>query len=174
MVRSSLASKWSKPVPFYGRDHQKSKFLLISGILSFGGCWGQPMVLFWKLVDETQISTPPEATRHHDSTKLLILLPLRAIYLRPFQSDTPCTWPFKSNKFSEKLWPHFVLRFSSSGYPTKVYYFSWSKLLLHHHPSSYLRDCQSRSSYYYCNLVGYLSTYYLGLNLGIHSKRMVF
>ena len=32
------------------------------------------------LVDETQMSKPPEATRHHNSTKLLILLPLRAIY----------------------------------------------------------------------------------------------
>ena len=128
------------------------------GTFYVGGCWGQPMALFWKLDVETQISTPPEATRHHNSTKLLILLPLRAIYLRPFQSDTPCTWPFKSNKFSEKLWPHFVLRFSSSGYPTKVYYFSWSKLLLHHHPSSYLRDCQSKSSCYYGNLVGYLLT----------------
>ena len=90
MVRSSLAPKWSKTVPFCGMDHQKSNFLLISGSLSFGGCWGQPMVLFWKLVDETQISPPPEATRHHSLTKSWILLPLRAIYLRPFQCDTPC------------------------------------------------------------------------------------
>ena len=78
MVRSSLAPKWSKTVPFCGMDHQKSNFLLISGSLSFGGCWGQPMVLFWKLVDETQISPPPEATRHHSLTKSWILLPLRA------------------------------------------------------------------------------------------------
>ena len=33
------------------------------------------MSLFWKLVDETQISKSLEATRHHNSTKLLILLP---------------------------------------------------------------------------------------------------
>ena len=47
--------------------------------------------LFSKLVDRTQISTSPEATRHHNSTKLWILLPLRAIQFRPFQCDTPCT-----------------------------------------------------------------------------------
>ena len=47
MVRSSLASKWSNPVPFCGMDNQKSSFLLISGTLCFGGCWGQPMLLFW-------------------------------------------------------------------------------------------------------------------------------
>ena len=47
MVRSSLAPKWSKPVPFCGMDNQKSSFLLISGTLCFGGCWGQPMLLFW-------------------------------------------------------------------------------------------------------------------------------
>ena len=41
-------------------------------------------------MDETQISISPEATRHHNSTKLLILLPLRAILLHPFQYDTPC------------------------------------------------------------------------------------
>ena len=36
------------------------------------------MSFFGKLVDETQIFKPPEATRHHDFKKLLILLPLRA------------------------------------------------------------------------------------------------
>ena len=32
-----------------------------------GGCWGQLMLLFWKLVDETQMSTAPKATSHHSS-----------------------------------------------------------------------------------------------------------
>ena len=44
-----------------------------------GGCWGQPMSLFWKLVDETQMPTTPEATSYHISRKFSILLPLRAI-----------------------------------------------------------------------------------------------
>ena len=45
---------------------------------------------FWKLVDETQMCKPPEATRHHNSIKYLILLPLRAVQFRPFHFDTPC------------------------------------------------------------------------------------
>ena len=47
--------------------------------LSVGGFWGQPMLLLWKLVDETQMPTSHKATRHHISRKLLILLSLRAI-----------------------------------------------------------------------------------------------
>ena len=31
---------------------------------SIGGCRGQPILLFWKLVDETQMSKPPKLTRH--------------------------------------------------------------------------------------------------------------
>ena len=55
-----------------------------------GGCWGQLMLLFWNLVQETQMSTPLEATRHHISTQLLVLLHLRAIYFSTFQYETPC------------------------------------------------------------------------------------
>ena len=42
-------------------------------------CRGQLMVLFRELVDETQMSTTPEATSYHSSRKFSILLPLRAI-----------------------------------------------------------------------------------------------
>jgi hypothetical protein len=48
------------------------------------------MSFFWKLVDETQISKPPEATRHHDLMKLLIPLPLRADLLYILHYETPC------------------------------------------------------------------------------------
>ena len=48
------------------------------------------MLLFLNLVQETQISTPLEATRHHISTQLLVLLHLRAIYFSTFQYETPC------------------------------------------------------------------------------------
>ena len=51
---------------------------------SVRGCWGQPILLFWKLVDETQMVKPPEPTIYHNSKKYLILLPLRAIYLDRF------------------------------------------------------------------------------------------
>ena len=54
-------------------DHQKSNFSLISDTLSVGGCWGQPMSFFWKLVDETQIPKTAEATRNHNSIKFFYL-----------------------------------------------------------------------------------------------------
>ena len=38
------------------------------------------MLLFRKLVDETQMPITPEATSYHSSRKFLILLPLRAIF----------------------------------------------------------------------------------------------
>ena len=56
-------------------DHQKSNFLLISKSLSVGGSWGLLLLLFWKLINETQMGKPLEPTRHHNSWKLLILLP---------------------------------------------------------------------------------------------------
>ena len=90
MLWSSLAPKLPIPVPFCGMDHQKSNFLLISDTLSVGGCWGQPMSFFWKLVDETQISAPPEATRHHKSKKILVLLSLRANLKSQFRNEIPC------------------------------------------------------------------------------------
>ena len=40
--------------------------------LSVGGCWGQSMLFFWKLVDETLMSKPPEATRYHFWKKIII------------------------------------------------------------------------------------------------------
>ena len=47
-------------------------------------------LFFFKLVDETLMSKPLEATRHHKSIKLLILLPLRADLLCILQYETPC------------------------------------------------------------------------------------
>ena len=59
---------------------------------SFGGCWGQPMLPFWKLIHKTQISNPPEAASYRNSTKLLILLPLRDIYYYSLHYETPCMY----------------------------------------------------------------------------------
>ena len=89
-VGPSLVPKWPVPVPFYGMDYRKFNFSLIFDTLSVGGCWGQPMLLFWKLVDETQISKPPEPTRHHNSIKLWILQSLGADLLYILQYETPC------------------------------------------------------------------------------------
>ena len=49
------------------------------------------MLLFFKLVDATQILKPPEPTTHHSSIELLIPLPLRADLLSTLQYETPCT-----------------------------------------------------------------------------------
>ena len=49
------------------------------------------MLLFFKLVDETQIYEPLEATRHHDLIKLLILLPVRTNLLCTLQCETSCS-----------------------------------------------------------------------------------
>ena len=65
--------------PFLWNGSSKIQFFTDIWYSSWRGCWGQPMSFFWKLVDKTQMCNPPEATRHHDSRKLLILLPLRAI-----------------------------------------------------------------------------------------------
>ena len=65
------------------------KDLLCFSTFSVGGCWGQPMLLFWKLTNETQMHKPPEATRHHNSLKSLILLPLRADLLCILHYETP-------------------------------------------------------------------------------------
>ena len=90
MVWSSIASKWPIPNLLCGMDHQKSKFLLIYGTLSVGGCWGQPMSLFQKLVDETQISQPQEYTETFRQNLTCIFLSVRAILKETVQCETPC------------------------------------------------------------------------------------
>ena len=57
-----------------------------------GGYWGQLILLFRKLVHESQISKPLKATRHHNSTKLLVFLPLRANLLCTLHYETPCIY----------------------------------------------------------------------------------
>ena len=60
-----------------------SKILFFTDTLSVGGCWGQPMLLFWKFVDETQMDNPRDhAARDIVSSEFSIFLPLRAIYFR--------------------------------------------------------------------------------------------
>ena len=61
------------------------------------------MLLFRKLVDETQMSTTPEATSYHSSRKFSILLPLRAIENLSFHYETPCIIDHASKKILSKL-----------------------------------------------------------------------
>ena len=55
--------------PFLWNASSKFHFLLIYDTLSFGGCWGQWVLLFWKQIEETQMSKPHEATRHSNLKK---------------------------------------------------------------------------------------------------------
>jgi hypothetical protein len=86
-VRPSPSPKWPIMDPICWIDHEKSNFLLISDV---GGCWGQPILLFWTLDYETQMSNRLEATRHHNSIKWLILLPLRPINVLNFYPPKFC------------------------------------------------------------------------------------
>ena len=63
---------------------------LNSSTFSVGDCRGQPMLLFWKLVDETQILKPPEPTIYHDSKKKFDPSTPQS-HLRSFHYETPCS-----------------------------------------------------------------------------------
>ena len=65
------------------------KPILNSSSFSLRGCWGQPMLLFWKLVDETQISKPQEYTDTFKQNLTCIFLSVRAILIEKFQFETP-------------------------------------------------------------------------------------
>ena len=69
-------------------DHQKSNFSLISDTLPVRGCWGQTMLLFWKMVDETQMGNPRDHAAREILSKFSILLLLRAVYFRSFLYET--------------------------------------------------------------------------------------
>ena len=69
----------------YTFEFHQPIFSMIFGTLSFRGCGGQLLALEWNIRVKRQMST---ATEHEKSTKLLILLPLRTIYFRTY--ETPC------------------------------------------------------------------------------------
>ena len=58
--------------------------------MSFRGCGGHPLELVLNIRVKSQMPTSPEHAFKEISTKLLILLPLRTIYNRTFQYETPC------------------------------------------------------------------------------------
>ena len=58
---------------------------------SVGGWWGQPMSLFWKLVDENQMTKPQEYTVAFIITTKLFLGGLRGLQSNSKQYETPFT-----------------------------------------------------------------------------------
>ena len=84
----------TNPGPFLQNGSSKIQFFNDFSNFSVRGCWGQPMLPFWKLIYETQNLLPGEATMHHNSIKLLVFLPLRADLLCILHYETPCTTDF--------------------------------------------------------------------------------
>jgi hypothetical protein len=58
---------------------------------SLGGWWGQPMSLFWKLVDETQMATPREYTDAFIIIKKMFLCGLWGLQSNSIWYERPCT-----------------------------------------------------------------------------------
>ena len=92
MVWSSMAPKWPIIVIFFGMDHQKSNFSLIYGTLSDGGCWGQPLLFFQNLVDETQMPKPQKYTDTFILTKKLFIVGLRGLQNISIPIERPCNY----------------------------------------------------------------------------------
>ena len=64
---------------------------MIFGPLSFRGCGGQTLALVCNIRVKSLMPISPEDASKEKSTKSLILLPLRTVYNRTFQCETPCT-----------------------------------------------------------------------------------
>ena len=57
---------------------------------SVGGCWGQPMLLLWKLVDETKISKPQDFRNTFKQILACIFLSFRVYSWNKFQYKITC------------------------------------------------------------------------------------
>ena len=91
MIASPLAPKWPILIPFCGLDHQKSKFLLVSCNFDVRGCWGQPILLFWKNIDKTQMSPSPECAATFFWTWKSTLVGHLGLQSMSYRVGTPCT-----------------------------------------------------------------------------------
>ena len=108
MVGSFLAPKLPILVPFYGIDHQKSLISLISErFLSEAVEASQCYILFWKLVDETQMGILCKHAARDILSKFSILLPLRAFYFRSYHYETPCSSDRPNVRFGRTVRPNF-------------------------------------------------------------------
>ena len=61
------------------------------GSISVGGCRGQPMLLFWKTIDETQMSKPPECAASFFKTWRSILVGHFGLQSVSLWVETPCS-----------------------------------------------------------------------------------
>ena len=56
------------------------------------------MLLFWKVVDETQMGNPRYHAARDTSSKFSTFLPLRTISKKPYHYETPCMMIFYLSK----------------------------------------------------------------------------
>ena len=66
---------------------------------SVGGCGGQSMSIFFKCVDETQMSTTHEATRHNNSKNSWFFYPSEPFSFTRFTMRHPVAWTFQEKKY---------------------------------------------------------------------------
>ena len=81
---------YKKLVPFCGLDHKKSWFLVVSGNLDVRGCWGQAMLLFWKNIDKTQMSSSPKCAATFFWTWKSFLGGHLGLQSMSYRVETPC------------------------------------------------------------------------------------
>ena len=86
------------------------------------------------------MSTPLEATRHHISSQLLVLLHPRAIYFSTFQYETPCNNPIANISLCELR----RLKWNYECYFTKVRFQQFSPIVI---MSNQVRSIMHRSKY---------------------------
>ena len=83
-------TKMTNTGPFLWNGSSKIQLFTDFSTFSVRGCWGQPILFFWKPIHETQNLLPHEATRHHSSIKFLVFLPLKGDLLCNLHYETPC------------------------------------------------------------------------------------
>ena len=143
MISSLLAPKWLKLVPFCGLDHKKTQISLVSGNFDVRGSWGQPMFLFWKNIDKTQMSPSPKCAT-------TFFLNLEVIF----------SWPSWTSKYVISSWNtlYIVLKqkFKKNHQTVAGFYQNsqWWSLpwILSHYCEFWWTSCNSLTSFFEKNL----------------------
>ena len=102
----NLALFWCFEKHYFVWNHEIS--FINFWTFSVGGCWGQPMIFFWKLVLKIKISISQDFKTTFKYSLTCILLSVRAKLKKPLCPRTLCTgtsnfdkrwWTWKLNSF---------------------------------------------------------------------------
>ena len=87
----SLIFMWTQPINIYKLFHAlRDPQMSWTEFRESPKAWRQPMLLYWKLVDETQMGNPRVHAARDISSKFSLFLPLRDVYFPPYHYETPC------------------------------------------------------------------------------------